>query len=812
MKGTNNLYQNKLSNNTRTYLSLAVLLITINLYGQNDTISYQWPVTPLNESQGLSATFCEFRNTLSSDHFHNAVDIGEPDGNPVFSCLTGVVHSIAPDQGSNSYVRIRTNVNGKWKHLTYVHIVPNPALFIGQTVIAGESVIGAIHNGMGHVHLMERELVNSSSSNGTVINNVREGGGLKPYNDSYAPVIHGSTLKFYINNSNFELPAYGLSGKVDIKIKIEERNGTATIHRNNGTYLAGYRIWNEDTTSIVYEPFTDGVVYRFDREPFDADVHNVFVKGEATLSNPVYWLTNGEGADVINNSLRVSDNYFDTDILPVGNYILEIFSEDTRRNFSNKYFPIAISDIDVVPPARPVLLGILNPDGNKSVEVYWASNQDPDIKGYRLYYSVNAQLSTWALAADETILSDSLNSYLFESPAEFIEAPNNDIYFFYITAVDSIGNESEASDIYSRSSYSEGSDYPTALIVDGFDRFGGSGSWQQPVHSFNTDYFIPVTITDSVTISSAANEAILDGIIELDAYDMVIWFVGDESTANNTFRSSEQGKLAVYLESGGNLLVTGSEIGYDLDRSHSNSELSDTLFYRHYLKSRYVYDGSSSMSAVLGNTGTTFENISMNIGQVYEEDWPDDIDAINGSHVILNYNQNRNGTTPRNAGVAYSGSFRNSSEDGKVIYLPFALETVHSLTQRADFMSDVLSYFDILTPSYAGKEAIIPGNFRISQNYPNPFNPTTTIEYSLPTVERNSVSLNGQERFRESLYNTELKIYDVLGREVATLVNAEQYPGKYRVKFNAADLASGIYFYSLRAGKFHETKKMMILK
>jgi hypothetical protein len=805
-----------------------------SLYAQSDTVKYKWPVAPLNESQGLTATFCEFRNTLSSDHFHNAVDISEPDGNPVYPCISGTVHSIVSNS-SNSYVRVRTNINGKWKHLTYLHILPNPDLYVGQNVVASETILGSIYSGMGHVHLIERELVTSSSSNGAAINNVREGGGLTPYNDSYTPVIHGNTLKFYINDSNFELPHYGLSGKVDIKIKIEERNGTSTIHRNNGTYLAGYRILSEDTSTVVHEPFADGTVYKFDREPVDADVHNVFVKGEATLSNPVYWITNGEGADVINSSLRVRDNYFDADLLPEGNYILEIFTEDTRRNFSNKYFSITISDIDLVPPGRPVLLGVLNPNGNRSVEVFWDSNKEPDIKGYRLYYSVNTQLSTWALAADETVLADSINSFYFESPAEFNESTENDIYFFYLTAVDTIGNESEPSDIYSRSSYTNGTDFPTALIVDGFDRYGGSGSWQQPVHSFNRDYFIPITISDSVVISSAANEAVLNNLVSLDDYDMVIWFTGDESTVDNTFTSGEQGKLAAYLDGGGNLFVSGSEIGWDLDRGHSNSELSDTLFYRHYLKSRYIYDGSESMNKVNGKYGTAFESISLNIGQVYEEDWPDDIDPANGSSVILNYNQNRNSTTPRNAGVAYTGVFRNGSEQGKMIYLSFALETTYSLSERADLMSEVLNYFDITTAVNENSEENIPAGFLLSQNYPNPFNPATTIEYSIPVISK-QYAVGSKQKTEDGIQKSEnknqhqvssnqylessiqhqvsvsLKVYDILGREVATLVDSKQKPGAYKVEFSAGGLASGIYFYSLRSGNYYETKKMMLLK
>ena len=85
--------------------------------------------------------------------------------------------------------------------------------------------------------------------------------------------------------------------------------------------------------------------------------------------------------------------------------------------------------------------------------------------------------------------------------------------------------------------------------------------------------------------------------------------------------------------------------------------------------------------------------------------------------------------------------------------------------------------------------------FELNQNYPNPFNPITTIKYSIR--ERGFVSL---------------KIYNVLGKEIKTLVNEEKPSGNYEINFNAENLSSGIYFYKLQAGSFVKTKKMILLK
>jgi len=99
------------------------------------------------------------------------------------------------------------------------------------------------------------------------------------------------------------------------------------------------------------------------------------------------------------------------------------------------------------------------------------------------------------------------------------------------------------------------------------------------------------------------------------------------------------------------------------------------------------------------------------------------------------------------------------------------------------------------------KDDITPFEFSLSQNYPNPFNPSTTINYSIP---RSSEFNSGQQ--------TSLKIYDILGREVATLVNRQQTAGNYSVKFNASNFTSGIYFYKLQSGSFSKSKKMILMK
>ncbi|MCH7964786.1 MAG: T9SS type A sorting domain-containing protein, partial [Bacteroidetes bacterium] len=98
-------------------------------------------------------------------------------------------------------------------------------------------------------------------------------------------------------------------------------------------------------------------------------------------------------------------------------------------------------------------------------------------------------------------------------------------------------------------------------------------------------------------------------------------------------------------------------------------------------------------------------------------------------------------------------------------------------------------------------------DFSLSQNYPNPFNPNTKIVFAIP-----SNLPDGKAGVNRETSNVTLKVYDVLGIEIATLVNEELEAGKYEIDFIARDLPSGIYFYTFRSGSFVKTKKMVLIK
>jgi hypothetical protein len=149
-----------------------------------------------------------------------------------------------------------------------------------------------------------------------------------------------------------------------------------------------------------------------------------------------------------------------------------------------------------------------------------------------------------------------------------------------------------------------------------------------------------------------------------------------------------------------------------------------------------------------------------------------------------------------------------SADNGKLIKLQLAVNSNKTLNTSLHFDSAAVK--DEATCSRriyklkdgqikirTGVEKIkpIPQEYVLFQNYPNPFNPSTIIRYEIPKESKVTI-----------------KIYDILGREVFTLLNGKQLAGRYEVEWNAISFASGIYFYAIKAGNFFDVKKLILIK
>jgi len=153
------------------------------------------------------------------------------------------------------------------------------------------------------------------------------------------------------------------------------------------------------------------------------------------------------------------------------------------------------------------------------------------------------------------------------------------------------------------------------------------------------------------------------------------------------------------------------------------------------------------------------------------------------------------GTAPQNATVYIDSTV---VVDSTYTYGVFAYN-VYGFSDTSNFATITLHPVNVIS----GREAL--NTFYLDDNFPNPFNPKTKIKFTIPQTD--NPLLGGA---RGGLVT--LKVYDILGNEIATLVNEEKTAGEYEVKFNAANLPSGIYFYQLSAGQYIETKKMILIK
>lgn len=182
-------------------------------------------------------------------------------------------------------------------------------------------------------------------------------------------------------------------------------------------------------------------------------------------------------------------------------------------------------------------------------------------------------------------------------------------------------------------------------------------------------------------------------------------------------------------------------------------------------------------------------------------------------NTTLRWNSNNATMTVFEPGPSFLGPMGDPNGSGGGIAGADGVPNGNLLTAKCDFAeaivydtllhdSEILAVENYLTRKYnivLGIEEIqgeiIPERFTLSQNYPNPFNPSTTIHFSVPSSEF-----------------VTLKVYDVLGNEVATLVNEEKSRGSYKVDFNAANLKRGIYFYNIQVGTHIDIKKMVLIK
>jgi archaellum component FlaG (FlaF/FlaG flagellin family) len=320
------------------------------------------------------------------------------------------------------------------------------------------------------------------------------------------------------------------------------------------------------------------------------------------------------------------------------------------------------------------------------------------------------------------------------------------------------------------------------LIVDDDDGQGYETYFQNELESMNSEFGI---ITSNFI---PANED------SLNTFDIIVWNTGITEPGISTV---EMEVIKTFLDNGGNLYLNGVDIAYQLADPASPYYTTESIeFFDNYLHSNYILrehsavitlgiggdpitDGLAMMN-LTGGTGANTINHSQGryVNQISAEGtynanilsfWlkPDEHPAIRAFHGV----------------------------SGKVVFTAFGFESIALEERRELFAQRIIDWLSIPVGVEEDGSNLLPASFELKQNYPNPFNPETKIEFKVSITSAVSI-----------------KVYDLIGREVAVLVDEVKQPGSYEFTFSSENLSSGVYFYKMIAGDFSSVKKMSLLK
>jgi hypothetical protein len=288
------------------------------------------------------------------------------------------------------------------------------------------------------------------------------------------------------------------------------------------------------------------------------------------------------------------------------------------------------------------------------------------------------------------------------------------------------------------------------------------------------------------------------GLADLGAYSTVIWHGNDVTDLNAPY--DYKNEIKKYLDFGGNFLYAGIRPVRAFERTFGNQIIfGDGDFIYDYLKIDTANYNHSALFIGALPFGSGYNSIFVDSAKTLSENeyhlkYIEAISSNSEGENIFSFDSDFDSTTVQGnlkgkpVGVEYMGT------DYKTITLSFPLYYMNkeSAKELIEFM--LTNRFDEPMP-VQDEAQNIPTMFVLEQNYPNPFNPTTKIRYSIPQLSQVVV-----------------KVFDVLGNEIETIVNEIKQPGTYEITWNAQKLPSGIYFYRLTAGNFVSTKKLLLLK
>jgi hypothetical protein len=441
---------------------------------------------------------------------------------------------------------------------------------------------------------------------------------------------------------------------------------------------------------------------------------------------------------------------------------------------------VEYSMIPMKKPRKPESV-VANPD-RKKIEIQWASNKEYDLKGYNVYRStdypaIGVKLNTTAIRdtcfIDSTVLSGKM-------------------YFYQLTAVDSTGNESEYSTaIKGRLISLDHGIVAVCLIKDGEGNPASPGKteseiyYSQLLENFNTQ-LLSFDSSQLVTISDISASS-------------SVWLIND-NYLNYGWSSNAISVLRKYLEYGGNVFISG----YLPSRAFADNQ----TYTRSYSQGDFIFDFlkilqsywnpfarcNGAFPALQGYPAISTDSVKVGQSLNYHLGRIESFTPTLESYSIYKYNTMYDtnfasgGMKGLTVGIEYIG--RNYRMI--LVSLPLYFMNFKQTKEMINYVM-VEKFSELMR--VRTEMSNVPHLYLLEQNYPNPFNGTTNIEFTIARVS--SVSL---------------KIFDMLGREVTSVLNEKIEAGTHRIRWNAGILPSGIYFYRLRANEYSAIKKMIIVR
>lgn len=311
-------------------------------------------------------------------------------------------------------------------------------------------------------------------------------------------------------------------------------------------------------------------------------------------------------------------------------------------------------------------------------------------------------------------------------------------------------------------------------------------------------YYQAALDSAGLTHGTLNHDATIVDTSELFPFQVVVWFTGE---ATPVLTAQDRQIISAYLNGGGRLFISGQDIAYALcDSASGEADSSSNAWFRSTFFGTEYWQSSSDTLVLHGYAGDPISDgitLSIEGGDGANNQTSPDVLFLSlipsQARMIFHYA----------SWLLSLGAVTVHTSIYKLVYFAFGFEAIDNAADRALVMERVMDW--LMTPTPVEDQADVvsrPVDFFLSPNYPNPFNAITTFRLTIPEQESSPISL---------------KVYNVLGQEVCTLVDGLISPGHHLVIWDGKDnlghdLASGVYFSQLNSGSFSQTRKIILAR